>query len=293
MKRIFVLSILFTSLLYTCQQSGSSEESTSAEALKIVSLNGTITEILCALGQEEQIIGTDVTSTYPPSMHQLPKVGHNRNLSSEGIISLNPNLIIGIGKDVDEEVKQQIASTGIKTIWLEQELSVEGTESLINTIADTLNLGTEQEKIVEHIHSPLAQLKNFAIPPKVLFIYARGTGTLLVAGENTSVAQMIALSGGQNAAQGFQDYKPLTSEALVSANPDVILLFSSGLNSLEGSDGLLSVPGIAQTNAGKNKAFISMDGQYLSGFGPRVGQAALELNQKLDSLQSTSLSAQN
>lgn len=103
----------------------------------------------------------------------------------------------------------------------------------------------------------------------------------MVAGQKTPLDAVINLAGGVNAAQGFDDFKPLTPEALLEANPDVILMFDSGLQSIGGVEGILKIEGIAQTNAGKNKKVIAMDGQYLSGFSPRLGDAVLELNQKL------------
>jgi iron complex transport system substrate-binding protein len=93
--------------------------------------------------------------------------------------------------------------------------------------------------------------------------------------------KMITLAGAENAATGFNDFKPLTAEAMVAANPDVILLFDSGLQSLGGIEGLLKVPGVAQTNAGKNRKVIVMDGQLLTGFSPRVITAIKELSQKI------------
>jgi len=117
--------------------------------------------------------------------------------------------------------------------------------------------------------------------PKVLFIYARGAGNLMVAGSGTPLHSMIELAGAENAASALTDFKPLTPEALLTTNPDVILMFDKGLQSLGGVDGLLKIEGIATTNAGKNKKVVTMDGQYLSGFGPRVGDAVVELHNKL------------
>jgi len=108
-----------------------------------------------------------------------------------------------------------------------------------------------------------------------------------VAGEDTQMDQMIRLAGGKNAATGFKDFKPLTPEALVAANPEIIVLFDSGMESLEGLDGLLALPGMNATTAGQQGNFISMDGQYLAGFGPRVGEAVAELNQNFQRFQSS------
>ena len=103
----------------------------------------------------------------------------------------------------------------------------------------------------------------------------------MVAGKETPLHSMIELAGAENAAAELTDFKPLTPEALLTTNPDVILMFDSGLQSLGGVDGLLKVEGIAATNAGKNKKVVSMDGQLLSGFGPRLGEAVVELHNKL------------
>src|SRR5690606_3623027 len=121
--------------------------------------------------------------------------------------------------------------------------------------------------------------------PSVLFIYARGTGTMMVAGEDSQVESVIKLAGGKNAVSGFKDFKPLTAESLVKANPDIILLFDSGYESLGGYSGLLNVPGIQETKAGANKNFVAMDGQFLTGFGPRLGQAVTELAVKIHKKQ--------
>src|SRR6187402_12593 len=90
---------------------------------KIVSVSGTTTEILCALGLEKNIIGTDVTSTYPESIQKLPKVGHNRTLSAEGIVSLVPTTVVGIEKDFKPELKQQLEKAGIKVRLFNQDYS--------------------------------------------------------------------------------------------------------------------------------------------------------------------------
>lgn len=103
----------------------------------------------------------------------------------------------------------------------------------------------------------------------------------MVAGQGTPLHSMIELAGAENAAAALTDFKPLTPEALLTSNPDVILMFDSGFQSIGGMEGLLKIEGIAATNAGKNKKVVAMDGQFLSGFGPRLGEAVVELHNKL------------
>jgi len=256
--------------------------SMAVKPLRIVCVNGTLSEILVGLGLESQIVGVDVTSTYPTSLEKLPKVGHNRSISAEGILALNPDVIVVSDQSMlSASVLKQLNSTGKKVVTFKQEYSQEGTVNLIREMGTYFNAKPQAEKMVKSLKTDLAKLPKAATPKKLLFIYARGTGTLMVSGKNTSLDKMFTLIGHKNAVTDFTDFKPLTSESLLAANPDVLVLFSSGLESVDGIDGLLKVPGIAYTNAGKNRKVVSMDGQYLTGFGPRLGKAAAELAQKV------------
>ncbi|UYQ93095.1 helical backbone metal receptor [Chitinophaga horti] len=249
---------------------------------RIVSLNGTVTEILCALGFEKQLVGVDVTSTYPASMQKVAKVGHNRNITAEPVLALQPDLVITTSNHVSPAVLEQFKSVGVKTVVLTQEYSLEGTCTLINQVAAALNVAAKGAALCKQLETDRQGIKALSRPKKVLFIYARGAGTMMVAGKETSLDKMITLAGAKNAADGFKDFKPLTAEALVAANPDVILMFDTGLESMGGVNGLLKVQGVAQTTAGKEKKVIVMDGQLLTGFGPRIVQALRELTQKIE-----------
>lgn len=249
---------------------------------RIVSANGTLSEILCGLGLEKQLIGVDVTSTYPVSLEKIPKIGHNRTIAAEGILTLNPDVIIYTDQSLLlPSVIRQLKSSGKKVVEFKHEYSKEGAIKLIRDVGAYFNAKPQAEKLVKSLQADLAKVKPNGAPQKLLFIYARGTGTLMVSGTDTSIDKMITLAGHRNAVSGFTEYKPLTAESLITANPDVLVLFSSGLESLQGMDGLLKVPGVANTNAGKNRKVIAMDGQLLTGFGPRLGKAALELSQKI------------
>jgi iron complex transport system substrate-binding protein len=267
---------LFLTVLFACTfiVKGQSAET------KIITLNGAVTEIVCALGFEKNIIATDVTSTYPSTL-KVKDVGHVRNLSIETILSLKPSLVLGTTGDMKPEMISRIKAAGIKTAFFEQEFSVEGTKKLIAEVAQVL--GKKNSKsITEKIDAQLKQIKQPKQKKKVMFVYARGAGTMMVAGTNTPMEQMMLLAGAENAVKGFADFKPLTPEALINANPDFILLFDSGLKSLGGVDGVLNIEGVSKTTAGKKKQIIAMDGALLSGFGPRLGEGVVQLNALLE-----------
>ncbi len=287
MKKIALLLVAVSStVLFSCKEekkveTTETEATQSAEMQKIVSLNGAVTEIVAALGHEKEIVGVDVTSTFPESVKNTAKdLGHVRSLSVENIVALQPTMILATEKDLSPELAEKIKNAGIQSHIFKQDFSVDGTKKLVADVAGVLK-HEDFKSINDKIDADLQKVQPIAKAPKVLFIYARGAGTLMVAGKNTPVEKAIAIAGGQNAITEFEDFKPLTPESLIKGNPDVILLFTSGLESLGGVDGLMKIQGIAQTNAGKNKKVIAMDGALLSGFGPRVGEAAAELNAAL------------
>ncbi|PTS99242.1 hemin ABC transporter substrate-binding protein [Pedobacter sp. HMWF019] len=265
---------------------GNQKENTSvlSDSTRIVSLNGALSEIIAGIGLEKNIVGTDVTSAYPESLKSKPKVGHNRNINAEGVLALKPNLVVALQKDLPAAVQEQFKSAGVRLLLLDQKYSVAGAKNLIQSVSDSLGRKAQGDSLLRILGTQLEQAK-IAVQNvkklKVLFIYARGVGTMMVSGTGTQVGKMIELAGGQNAITGFADYKPLTAEALVEANPDVILLFDDGLESLGGTKGLAGVQGIKQTNAGKNNKVITMKGDLLTSFGPRLGIAVKELAEKL------------
>lgn len=285
-KYITVLAVAIA--LIACNKKETTDATTDAvenkidENQKIVSLNGAVSETIAALGASAQIVGVDVTSTYPENLkNTATDLGHVRTITAESILSLKPTVVVATSKDVNPTLNEQLKQAGIQLVVIDQEYSVDGTKKLITEVAN--NLGkVNVESLINNIDTQLKEVKSFDKKPKVLFIYARGAGNLMVAGKETPLHNMIELAGAENAAAALTDFKPLTPEALLTTNPDVILMFDSGLQSLGGAEGLLKIEGISATNAAKNNKIITMDGQLLSGFGPRLGEAVVELNSKLN-----------
>lgn len=251
---------------------------------RIISLSGAITETVAALGYGSKIIAIDVTSTYPAYVTKLPKVSQNRTVSTEGIISFNPDLVLAPEAALSKAVESQLKSAGIRVLVIKQEFSKAGAITFIRQIASALGNPAKGEELAKQtdiaVNNAINKVKQNPKSPKVLFIYARGTGVMMVAGKDTNIDAIIKLAGGKNAAQGFSKFKPYTTEALVNANPDIILMFDFGYKSLGGAASILKMPGVSLTNAGKNKRIVEMDGELLVSFSTRLAQAVTQLNDK-------------
>ena len=251
---------------------------------RIITLSGAITETVSALGLGSEIVAVDVTSTYPAHINKLPKVSKDRAISAEGIISFSPTLVLAPENMISKAVSYQLKSAGIKVVVIRQEYSHPGTISFIRQVARATGSITKGEELARqtnlNILKALETVRKNLKSPKVLFLYARGTGMMMVAGKETSMDALIKLAGGKNAVQGFSKYKPYTTEALINANPDVILMFDFGFSSLGGTESILKMPGVSLTNAGKTKRIIEMDSGLLSNFSVRLPEAIIQLNAK-------------
>lgn len=252
---------------------------------RIVAVGGAITEIVYALHREQTLVGVDTSSQWPKTASALPQVGYMRNLSAEGLLSLSPSLLLMSHEAGPPAVLEQIKTAGISVTELTDDKTPEGAIHKIRTVAKTLDAVAEGEKLVTQLQADLKQLTQFKLQhpshPKVLFLFSVKQGSIMASGRNTAADAMIELAGAQNVFSDYDNFKPVNSEALITAAPEVLLVTDLTVSSVGGVDKILELPGIALTPAGKNRRVIVMDTLYLLGFGPRLGQAAVDLAQQL------------
>jgi iron complex transport system substrate-binding protein len=184
-------------------------------------------------------------------------------------------------------VLEQLRDAGVTLVVVPDEDSIEGAKTKIATIGELFGASERAADLNRQIDLDVLEARLYLDAvraqgkPRVMFVYARGAGTLSVSGTNTSAHAMIALAGGENAVTDYEGYKPLTAEAAVAAAPEVLLFLTRGLESVGGVEGLRELPGLALTPAYEAGRVVAFDDLHLLGFGPRVGQAVLELTQAL------------
>ena len=247
---------------------------------RVVVSGGSITDIIYALDEQQRIIGVDSTSVYPASATEKPQIGYVRRISAEGILSLNPDLVLGESDTGPKKVVEQLKQTGINLQILDAHDNFLGIENKIKKIAQLLNVPTKGEQLAQSLQidrNALAYLlQQASTKPKVLFVLSVRSGQPIVAGADTSANELISAAGGINlAASEITNWKPLSSEAASALNPDVIITMGR-----HGDDPLPKIEKLAHfkySNAVKNGQVYSFDGSYLLGMGPRTPQAVVEL----------------
>lgn len=257
-----------------------------ADASRIVSAGGSITEVLYALGLNDRIAAVDTTSLYPEAaLEEHPNIGYVRALSSEGLLSVKPTLILAEADAGPKDVIDQLQSASVTFVTVPDKTSPEGIAEKIRFIGKVVGKDAESEalaaQVLKDFEALKAQLADVKDRPKVLFILSTAGGRMLAGGEGTSADEMIKLAGAENALANFQGYKQVNSEAIISAAPDVILMMTRGDTAHSVGEAIFDDPAIAQTPAGKARRLVTMDGLYLLGFGPRTAHAAAALAEKL------------
>jgi len=263
------------------------QEITVSDVSRIVVLNGDLTEVVYALGLGENVVGVDTSATYPPEAKEKPKIGYQRSLNAEGILSLQPTVIIGSELAGPPPVIEQIRGAGVPVVLFKTVSSLDDVTRKINDVATALGVPNRGKLLADEtkreIDEALALAAKATSKPRVAFLYLRGSTTQVMMGKGSGADVLITAAGAIDAGAeaGIVGSKPLTPEALISAAPDVILVLTAGLQSVGGVDGLLQIPGVAQTPAGQQRRVVDFDDQYLLGLGPRAGKALKELIQAL------------
>ena len=258
-------------------------ETVISDTSRLVVLNGDLNELVYALGFGDSVVGNDVSATHPPQTADLPKVGYQRTLNAERILSLAPTLVIGSEEAGPPAALEQVRGAGVPVVILPIETELAGAERKAAQVGEVLGAGERGVRLAERIGEEIAaarrSIPDGAPPPTAAFVYARGRDLLLLFGEGMPSQSLIEAAGGidAGAAGGVVEYALLTAEGLAAADPDWLILTEGGLDSVGGVDGLLELPGVAQTAAGRNRQIMAFDDLLFLGLTPRVGAALQRL----------------
>lgn len=243
---------------------------------------GTLSGTIWGLGFGDSLVGRDVSSQFPGSEDVDVVTANGHTINAEAVLALRPTLIITDGTIGPRDVVEQLRDTGIPVVFVENEPSFDGAAELARDLGDIFGASAAGDALADRITGDIdavaAEIAEIAPSDegdkvRMMFLYIRGnSGIYYLFGEESGADELITALGGVDIAaeQGWDGMRPMTDEAVVAANPDLVMVMSGGLESAGGVDGLLSSkPALALTNAGKHRRIVDMaDGDVLS-FGPR------------------------
>ncbi len=252
---------------------------------RIVAVGGAVTETVYLLGQQHRLIARDTTSVFPPDAQALPDVGYMRRLSAEGVLSVDPDLIIARDTSGPVEVIDLLREASIPVVFTHDSFSAEAVVDNIRVVGRALGTPERAEELARGIEADLAALKQeiaqLSERKRVMFVLSAENGKLNVAGDDTGADGMIRLAGAVNVMSGqYSGYKTVTDEAIIKSAPEVVIMMTGRAEHEGRKDEILSLPAVALTPATQNGGFVLLDGSAL-GFGPRTADAARDLHARI------------
>lgn len=276
----YILSLLTTSIL----AGGLPASGLAAQGpQRVVSLGGSVTEIIYELGQGHLLAGTDLSSTFPPQATSLPRVGYYRSLPLEGLLSLQPDMILASEQAGPRTVLDRVQQLGIAVETVSDDGTLDALYARIKQVATALQIPEQGDALADRIHMQMdtalsttrdndAQIK----PVRVVMLLKR-TAHMQAAGSGTTAGTLLDLAGLRNVLDTQRGYAPLSVEALAALQPELIITTTSSIDALGGTDAFLASAGVSLTPAAQRNNLLIMDDMLILGLGPRTPRAIQSL----------------
>ncbi|MFE3445055.1 hemin ABC transporter substrate-binding protein [Nocardia sp. NPDC059180] len=259
---------------------------TSADRIIAADRYGTLMQTVWALGMGPNLVGRSTAGVFP-AVADLPNVtGGNGSLNVESILALRPTVFLTDTTSASPAVREQLRATGVTVVYFDPQRTMEGVVPQIEAVAAALGVPDRGQALAQRTRDEIAAA-SAAVPAqnpplKIAFLYLRSTAITMLAGPGSGADALIASIGGRDAgseAGVTEPFTAITSEAMISAAPDVLLVMTDGLKSVGGVEGVAKIPGIAQTPAGRNQRIVDMSDAVLLSFGPNTGRVIEALSE--------------
>ena len=256
---------------------------TAAERIIAVDMAGSLAQTVWGLGLGDRLVGRDISTKFPGT-EDLPLVtGTGHAISPESVLNLRPDIIITDGTVGPIDVMLQLRQAGVTVVFIQIPAGINQAAAQAVRVAEILGVPAEGEALAERVTAEITEVVDVisAHTPqssddklRMMFLYLRGSsGIYYLFGNESGSGELIEALGGIDVAGqiGWVGLRPVTDEALIAANPDLILVMTSGLDSVGGVEELVRTkPAIGLTQAGQNRRFVDMADSEVLGFGPRT-----------------------
>lgn len=270
--RSYALAVAMLMLIISQSVLASSPSINSSE-LRIVSAGGSITEILFALDLQERIVAVDTSSSFPETAQAKPKVGYYRQLGTEGVLSLKPTHLFAVDGVGPESVVQQLQSVGVAVSIFDHPRTLEGLLALITQIGEQTEREIYAADLVGQINDEVLTLHKVNSHQQVTFLMSANERGLMAAGSNTVPNLIMELLGLKNPFSAMEGFKPISSEALLASNTQVVFMPAHQTRGLS-AEAICALPALTQWANMQGCNIEIVDSLLFLGLTPRLVQAA-------------------
>lgn len=284
MKKISTLFAASLLLLFACGRFSNDDQKTGQKE-RIVCISKQYSEIIYALGAQQDLVAVDLSSTYPPEIKKLPTIGYHRALSAEAILAMKPTLILQDNNIGPEHVVKQLKDLKIPMKSFIKAATIDSTKMLIREMGAYFHKDHQADSLCNKLDAQMKQAldntKKYKDTLKVLVIhFGQANNVYLVMTKQSTAGRMIEWAGGKMAIVADRGMKPLSAEIVAASDPDVILLTDVGYDRMGSIEKIKELPGVSGTSAAKNNRIYRIEEHDLVYFGPRTGENTLMI-QKL------------
>jgi len=251
---------------------------------RIITIGGDVTEIVYALDAQQNLVARDTTSQRPALATKLPDIGYMRQLNAEGILALQPTLVIASELAKPSLALQQVEQAGVKVVTVTGEPSLTAIHQKIATVAAGLHKEEQGKALETRLDAQLAGISEKPLPVKVLYILNHTGMKAMAAGTETAADGAIRSAGLINAMGNIPRYQALTQEGIVASAPQLVVIGKDGLKSLGDEEAIWQLPGLALTPAGKDRHLLVVDEMALLGFGLQTPGAIAKLRKAAEAI---------
>lgn len=281
-KKLFPRLLLLTTVTLSCLSLNSHAQDNAPQS-RIISAGAGLTELFFALDAQDSLIAVDLSSKHYATQGNIPLVGYHRQLSPEGLLALQPTVLIGTDSMGPASTLEKLTSTDVKVIKVDSGNAIVNLAQRIDTVAGLTGTQAKAQVLKKQIHEKVQLLQNSPLetPPKVMFLLMHQGRSTTVAGNNTAINSVIELSGAVNpAAALMESYKSISIEGIIEMQPDYLIVTQATLDNVGGKQKLLEkMPLLASTPAGRDGNIIPVPGIALVGFGLNSIELAAQLKQ--------------
>ena len=245
-------------------------------AVRVVALQPSDCEILCALGCEDTIVGRGQYVDYPASILEVPVVQSGASTNVEEILALAPQVVLLNSMSQSEEQVKQLEDNGVKVV-VSTTSDIESVYTAISLIGKLMGKDAEAEAVIADMEATFDEIRAKASgEAKKVYFEISPPPYLYTAGSSSYLNELCEICGVENIFADQEDaWLMVSEEQVIERNPDHIVLItnmgSAGVEEILGREGWGDISAIRE-----QKIFNDED-SCMARPSPRLKEAAITL----------------